>query len=302
MVRAERAFGHLQLAQDHRALGLETGHHGGVLGRDVVAMDHHAGGGRHASGVAQVLDRDRHAVQRSARAASRSLGIARRGIGQRTLGRQGGEALEPGIDPPDAVEQRAGEIDRAELARLQLARDVVERRVVQWCRHAAMFAAMAPPLKGDGAKESGGVKFTPPSSKMPELLFSRLEVDSRRPSALGRDLVADLLAFVQAVEACSLDRTDMDEDVLSALLRLDEAEALGGVEPLNSTSWHLDRLLSLVRALTRRTPCSLHRPRQLSEFLGIALGVSAALTGWATKARPSSQVVGPHQRITHGAA
>ena len=115
-------------------------------------MDRHAGGGRHAFGVAEILDRDRHAVQRAARAAGRGLGIARRGIGQRALGRQGGVALELGIEPLDAVEQRPGGIDGAELARLQLARDLVERHVVQWCRHAAMFAAMAPPLKGDGAQ------------------------------------------------------------------------------------------------------------------------------------------------------
>src|SRR6478609_9034486 len=78
-----------------------------------------------------------------------------------------------------------------------------------------------------------------------DCLFGRLEVDSCRPAALGGDLVADLLAFVQAIEAGALDGADMDEDVLAALLRLDEAEALGGIEPLNSTSWHLVRLLSL---------------------------------------------------------
>src|SRR5262249_28474891 len=125
-----------------------------------------------------------------------------------------------------------------------------------------MFAAMAPPLKSGGAKQSGGVETTPPSLKVfLDCLFRRLEVDSRGPTALGGNLVADLLALVQAVEACTLDGADVDEDVLPALLRLDEAEALGGIEPLNSTSWHLDRLLSLVRALTRKAPRPLHRPR-----------------------------------------
>src|SRR5689334_17379010 len=108
---------------------------------------------------------------------------------------------------------------------------------------------------------------------MPELLLvGRLQVDGRRPSSFGRDLVADLLALVQAVEARSLHGADVNEHVLAAFLRLDETEALGGVEPLHSTSWHLDRLLSLVRASTPWASRSLHRPRQLSEFGGQARG------------------------------
>jgi len=71
--------------------------------------------------------------------------------------------------------------------------------------HRAMFAAMAVPLKGGAAKESGGVAATPPSSKMPDLLLGCLEINGRRPSALGCDLVVDLLALVQAVQSGALD-------------------------------------------------------------------------------------------------
>jgi hypothetical protein len=127
MVRAEGAFGHLQLAQDHRAAGLETGHHRGVLFGHVVTMDGHAGRGRDAFGLAEILDRDRHAVQRPARAAGSGLGIARGGIRQRPLGRQGGVALELGIEAGDAVEERPGRLHRGELARLQAPRDLVQR-------------------------------------------------------------------------------------------------------------------------------------------------------------------------------
>lgn len=35
-----------------------------------------------------------------------------------------------------------------------------------------MFAAMAPPLKGDGAKESGGVETTPPSFRVARIAYS----------------------------------------------------------------------------------------------------------------------------------
>src|SRR6476620_4476532 len=52
----------------------------------------------------------------------------------------------------------------------------------------------------------------------------RLQVHGRRAAALSRDFVADLLALVQAVHARALDGADVDEYVLAALLRLDEAE------------------------------------------------------------------------------
>src|SRR3546814_13890062 len=48
------------------------------------------------------------------------------------------------------------------------------------------------------------------------------------------DLERDLLAFLQRLEAASLDRAEMDEQVLAAF-RGDEAEALGVVEPLDGT-------------------------------------------------------------------
>src|SRR3546814_5840062 len=48
------------------------------------------------------------------------------------------------------------------------------------------------------------------------------------------DLERDLLAFLQRLEAVSLDRAEMDEQVLAAF-RGDEAEALGVVEPLDGT-------------------------------------------------------------------
>src|SRR5690348_12272570 len=45
-----------------------------------------------------------------------------------------------------------------------------------------------------------------------------------------------LLAFLQALEARALDRTEVDEHVL-AVLAADEAEALGIVEPLDGTGF-----------------------------------------------------------------
>src|SRR6185369_11428924 len=49
------------------------------------------------------------------------------------------------------------------------------------------------------------------------------------------DVVADLLTLVQASQAGPLHRRDVHEDVLRAIIRLDEAVTLLTIEPLNCT-------------------------------------------------------------------
>ena len=48
----------------------------------------------------------------------------------------------------------------------------------------------------------------------------------------------DLVAFVQAAKACLLDRRDVDEDVCAAIVGLNKAEALSGIEPLDRAARH----------------------------------------------------------------
>src|SRR5262249_55554512 len=57
-------------------------------------------------------------------------------------------------------------------------------------------------------------------------------------AALLQHVVADGLAVLQAGEARALDRADMDEDVLAAVIRLDKAETLLRVEPLHFSGRH----------------------------------------------------------------
>ena len=56
------------------------------------------------------------------------------------------------------------------------------------------------------------------------------------------DVVGDLLAVIQRTQTCALNCGDVNENVRAAVVRLNEAEALGGVEPLYSTSVHNDFL------------------------------------------------------------
>jgi hypothetical protein len=61
--------------------------------------------------------------------------------------------------------------------------------------------------------------------------------------AIGDDVIGDLLTLVKIVEPGTLDGADMHENILASVIRLDEAKALRGVEPLHSSLRH-ETLLS----------------------------------------------------------
>ena len=67
------------------------------------------------------------------------------------------------------------------------------------------------------------------------------------------NLVGYLLAFREAAHAGPLHRADMDEHVLPAIVRLDEAVTLRLVEPLHGTRWH-GCLLEIELHTLNRTP------------------------------------------------
>src|SRR5258708_3189971 len=65
------------------------------------------------------------------------------------------------------------------------------------------------------------------------------QITRRFLAAIAHDLVLDLLAFVEPRQAGPLDRRDMDEHVLAAGIRLDEAVTLLRIEPLDRTRSHV---------------------------------------------------------------
>src|SRR5437773_11476573 len=66
-----------------------------------------------------------------------------------------------------------------------------------------------------------------------QILSSRLA-----SPAVRNDLEGDLLPLVESAHAGAFDRADMNEDILVAVLRLNEAEALLAVKPLYSSLVH----------------------------------------------------------------
>lgn len=70
--------------------------------------------------------------------------------------------------------------------------------------------------------------------------LSRLQIAGRHLAGLPVPLhvVAELLAFDEFAHARTLDGRDVDECVRAAVVRLNEAKALGGIEPFNRADGH----------------------------------------------------------------
>jgi len=66
-----------------------------------------------------------------------------------------------------------------------------------------------------------------------------LEVYGRLLAPFLLNLVADLLALMETIQACALYGTDVNEHVLAAAVRLNETITLRRVEPLHSTCRHV---------------------------------------------------------------
>src|SRR5205814_10374075 len=72
------------------------------------------------------------------------------------------------------------------------------------------------------------------------LLTGSAKIVNRRlaKATIRHDLVGDLLAFTQRSKFGTLDGADMHEHIVAAVIRLDEAVALGCVKPLHGSHAH----------------------------------------------------------------
>jgi hypothetical protein len=61
-------------------------------------------------------------------------------------------------------------------------------------------------------------------------------------AAILNDFVTDLLAVCERGKTCALNSRDVNENIRGAIIWLNEAEALGRIEPLYSASVHNDFL------------------------------------------------------------
>src|SRR5215471_1882295 len=80
------------------------------------------------------------------------------------------------------------------------------------------------------------------------------DVLCRRFATVADDFELDLLTLNECGESGTFHRHDMNEHILSASLRLDEAVAFGGIEPLYLSYRHLDISGTLNGVLTQAAP------------------------------------------------
>ena len=109
---------HVRLAEEDRAVAQQVGTDGAFIRRHERVEDAAAGGGAHALGAEQVLDRQRNAGERRELAA-RECRIRRIGLRQRALAGHRDEGIQPRIERIDRREMCLGQFARGEFARPQ---------------------------------------------------------------------------------------------------------------------------------------------------------------------------------------
>lgn len=83
------------------------------------------------------------------------------------------------------------------------------------------------------ARHLNPFEFAPPSDRRAQLFAgATLDVDGRI-LVVCTNVVADLLAFVEATETSALNGADMYENVLTVIHGLNESETFSGIESLD---------------------------------------------------------------------
>jgi hypothetical protein len=90
----------------------------------------------------------------------------------------------------------------------------------------------------DSLKKRPHLSERPFSLIFPKTLLCELQIGRCFLAALHHHIVADLLPIIEPGQPGSLHGRDVYEHILAAALRLDEAETLGCIEPLNRTDSH----------------------------------------------------------------
>jgi hypothetical protein len=131
----------VELAEQDRAGGVESASDLGVLSRDAVGEQRARAGRADAGGVDQVLEADRHAVQRAAIVAARELVLGGARLGEREVGGDGDERVERGVEACDALEALRGDVHGREPLRAVRGAERGDREGAEVSGHRAASSA-----------------------------------------------------------------------------------------------------------------------------------------------------------------
>jgi hypothetical protein len=139
MVIGVGALGKLQLAQYDRAGFVQAAHRACVFIGSEISMDSGAGCGRETLCPEQVLQRNRNTMQRPTILACRDFGLRGCGLRHCGIGHHMDVAAEVAVQRGDAVELRAGNLLRRNLAHLDKCRELRELEIMQIVDHGIHF-------------------------------------------------------------------------------------------------------------------------------------------------------------------
>ncbi len=114
--RAHRQLGHVEPAEIDAPRVQEPAHRGAVVWAGEVVPGAGATGGGPAADRAEILERERHAVERAAPLAAHRLGLETTRRHQRVLGVHRDERAQPAVQARDLVEAAARDLEGRELA------------------------------------------------------------------------------------------------------------------------------------------------------------------------------------------
>ena len=138
-------LGRVGLAEDDGARVAQPGDKGRIAGRERVGEGRRTGRGGHARDVDEVLDPDRHAVERPERPPATDVRVATGRLVQGRRRIQVRPGLDRGLERLDPFEARLGERDRGPLAELDPPRGLEHARVGRRGHHRPPVRPSGPP-------------------------------------------------------------------------------------------------------------------------------------------------------------
>src|SRR5262249_46034439 len=108
-----------------------------------------------------------------------------------------------------------------------------------------------------GAREPKLLASTSVVNEVPvQSSLENLQIRSRALAGLtiGDEIVRDFLSLIKSIHSSAFDGADMDENILAAVTRLNEAKSLFAIEPLHGSLCHKIFLSDCARICPRARP------------------------------------------------
>jgi hypothetical protein len=135
IVAGHRPLGEIELAEHHCPRRPEPADHRGVEIGDMVFEHRGAAHSAYASGIAEVLHRHRHPVQRPAISSRHDVGLGFASLGDRLVRHDRRVGFQGPVQRFDPLQLGHGDLDRGEFPALDQFRKLDDRQIVKRFAH-----------------------------------------------------------------------------------------------------------------------------------------------------------------------